>query len=93
MNGMTEEVNKLLKEEIEEILEDLREKGLNIIEIEVDNRKYKMLEMDYNDFKELSKDETIEEFIRRVEPEDDNELAYLVGTHLSKLVVNRKESL
>ena len=93
MQGMTEEVNKLLKEEIEEILEDLREKGLNIIEIEVDNRKYKMLAMDYNDFKELSKDETIEEFIRRVEPEDDNELAYLVGTHLSKLVANRKESL
>ena len=93
MNGMTEELNKLLKEEIEEILEDLREKGLNIIEIEVDNRKYNMLTMDYNDFKELSKDETIEEFIRRVEPEDDNELAYLVGTHLSKLVANRKESL
>ena len=90
---MTEELNKLLKEEIEEILEDLREKGLNIIEIEVDNRKYNMLAMDYNDFKELSKDETIEEFIRRVEPEDDNELAYLVGTHLSKLVANRKESL
>ena len=93
MNGMTEELNKLLKEEIEEILEDLREKGLNIIEIEVDNRKYNMLTMDYNDFKELSKDETIEEFIRRVNPEDDNELAYLVGTHLSKLVANRKESL
>ena len=90
---MTEEVNKLLKEEIEEILEDLREKGLNIIEIEVDNRRYNILSMDYNDFKELSKDETIEEFIRRVEPEDDNELAYLVGTHLSKLVANRKESL
>ena len=90
---MTEELNKLLKEEIEEILEDLREKGLNIIEIEVDNRRYNILSMDYNDFKELSKDETIEEFIRRVEPEDDNELAYLVGTHLSKLVANRKESL
>ena len=90
---MTEEVNKLLKEEIEEILEDLREKGLNIIEIEVDNRRYNILSMDYNDFKELSKDETIEEFIRRVNPEDDNELAYLVGTHLSKLVANRKESL
>lgn len=90
---MIEEMNKLLKEEIEEILEDLREKGLNIIEIEVDNRRYNILAMDYNDFKELSKDETIEEFIRRVNPEDDNELAYLVGTHLSKLVANRKESL
>ena len=93
MNGMTEEINKLLKEEIDEILEDLREKGLNIVEVMIDDRKYNMLAMDYNDFKELSKDETIEEFIRRVEPEDDNELAYLVGTHLSKLVANRKESL
>lgn len=82
-----------MSEEIKQILQELREQGLNTIDIEVDKIKYNMLTMDYNDFKEICKEETIEDFIRRVKPRDDNELAYLVGTHLSKLVANRKESL
>lgn len=82
-----------MAEEIKQILQELREQGLNTIDIEVDKIKYNMLTMDYNDFKEICTEETIEDFIRRIKPRDDNELAYLVGIHLGQILASRKESL
>lgn len=72
------------EEELALTMELIKENGLDTFTCEVDGKAYNILAMDYNDFVEICKNETIEDFIRRVQPADDNELSYLIGQYLSQ---------
>lgn len=72
-------------EGIKKIIKDLKENGINETTVMVNNKKYNINELDLNDFTQVSS-ERIEDFIKRVNPLDDNDLSYKIGLEVTKLL-------
>lgn len=77
-----------LEEEMLLSVDIIKEHGIKNFQYDVDGKIYNVNEFDHQDFTDLC-DEPIEDFIRRSQPKDDNELSYLIGLYLNQKLKNR----
>lgn len=86
---MEDMLNSNALEKIAEAVEYLQEHPIEDKQYVVDGKTYNVSVLDIEDFEVICK-ETIPDFIRRVQPKDDNELSYLLGLHMSEILRKRK---
>lgn len=73
------------EEELLISIEQIKENGFEYKQYIIDEKVYNVSEFDYYDFEKICS-EPIEDFIRRVKPKDDNELSYLMGLYMNKML-------
>lgn len=76
------------KEQINSILNNVDITKLKTYTYNVNNKEYIVSEIDYDDFTR-NVSESLEDFIKRTMPKDNDELSYLIGLYIEKTLRNK----
>ena len=83
-------MNDNMVEELAKVMEYLQTHGIEEKSYNVDGKLYNVSVLDIEDFEKIC-EETIPNFIRRVQPKDDNELSYLMGLHMNEVLKKKSD--
>ena len=83
-------MNDNMVEELAKVMEYLQTHGIEEKSYNVDGKLYNVSVLDIEDFEKIC-EETIPDFIRRVQPKDDNELSYLMGLHMNEVLKKKSD--